>query len=484
MLVCTETVASGSWLEKITTGYKEVETRIIDGYSKDEQPQQLVAAKPLPTSSPNDWYYSYFNEPVFNSQIVVLEAGSKHKETIMLVHGLGELGMKDWFDVIPLLTTDYNVLAIDLPGFGLSGVPKGRYSPTHYAEVLEAVLNEYVDKPITLIGHSMGGAVSLRFSSIYPERVKQLILVDAAGILEKTAFVKHLSSVPSNESVVPDVFQKTLAQVNDFGSSLIELGTLNDPASDFLQSSDTTWNLLLSNSPNMNAALSLVEENFNLAVRELEVKTTVIWGENDRVAPLRTAKVLSANIDGATLAVIEGAAHVPMKTHTLEFINTVKQAINSNVPIVTNYEFELTQGDLVCNGKSNVTYSGKYDAIVLNQCTNIKLQTITAKSLEVNDSLVEAENLTLMGPNIALKAKESVLRITNGTIKGNKAILLSGSRLDLAGVDISGDDYAIYSDKHSQVVLSICKSGSELYTGLAHGVYEVTETTLDGLLSL
>lgn len=474
-------VNADSWLDKIKSGYQKVEDT-IKGDDNSKSKTALALAKPLPTLSPTNWHYSYFNEPVFNSQLVVLEAGSSHQDTLVFVHGLGEFGMKDWFDVIPALTERYHVIALDLPGFGLSAAPKGRYTPTNFARVLDTVVSQYVSKPFTLIGHSMGGAVSLRYASIYPDKVNKLILVNAAGILEKTAFVKHLSEIPSDESVIPKLFQKTLAQLNDFGASLVELGNLHDPASDFLQGNDATWNALISNSPNLNAALSLVEEDFNQAIRELEVETDIIWGEKDTVAPLRTAKVLNANIKYSRLSVIQNAPHVPMKSHYSEFMTLLNQALN---PINNNKHSgvnEGSQGHLRCDKKANMVYTGTFDTIVLNRCTNIKLKGVTANYLEVNDSLVEAEDLVLNGELEAMTATESVIRITNAVIVADRAISLSGSRLDLAGVDIIGKRYALYSDKHSQVVLSISQSKGHKYKGLAHGLYEVTEQTLDSLL--
>ncbi|WP_394388639.1 alpha/beta fold hydrolase [Shewanella woodyi] len=484
VVASTETLSADSWLDKVKSGYKEVENKITTEFSLDEKTEELALAKPLPLDVPANWHYSYFNEPIFNSQMVILEDGVQHRKTIVLVHGLGELGMKDWFNLIPKLAEQYHVIAVDLPGFGLSGVPQGRYTPTNYAKVLNAVLNQYVDSPTTLVGHSMGGAISLRFASMYPDSVDKLVLIDVAGVLEKTAFIKHISELPFDESLVPNMLKKTIAQVNDFGSSLVELGTLHDPASDFLHGNDVTWNALLSNSPNINAALSLVEEDFNPAVRNLTVDTSIIWGAKDTVAPIRTAKVLSANIESARLAIIENASHVPMKSHPQEFMVELQHALASKTvkeSIVEKGKTELSQGDLVCDNKANMTYSGKFDAIILNQCTNIKLKEVTATSLEANDSLVEVENLLLVSNRIALKADESVIRITNGVIKGDKAISLSGSRLDLAGVEIIGGEYTIYSDKHSQVVFSICKSESQQFSGLLHGVYELTETTLDEL---
>ena len=89
------------------------------------------------------WQLSYFDEPVFNSKVAVLEAGNKHNPPIILIHGLGQLGMKDWFGVIPTLEKNYHVIAIDLPGFGLSADAKGRFLPTNYARVIATISKQF-----------------------------------------------------------------------------------------------------------------------------------------------------------------------------------------------------------------------------------------------------------------------------------------------------------------------------------------------------
>ncbi|MCW8328838.1 alpha/beta hydrolase [Photobacterium sp. SDRW27] len=478
---------SDSWLDKVKSGYKEVEKKLSFNDKKGDHPDNKVdiaQAKPLPTDMPQHWKFSYFTEPEFDSQVVVLETGFKHKQSILLVHGLGELGMKDWLDVIPFLEQNYHVIAIDLPGFGLSAVPNGRYSPTHYAKVLAAVTQQYAKDPLIVMGHSMGGAVSLRFASMYPESVHKLILVDAAGILTKTAFVKHLSTIPVEESSIPEMFKKKWAQLNDFSSSLVELGTLNDSASDFLQENDFAWDILISSAPNMNAALSLVEEDFNQAVRALKMPVDIIWGQNDSVAPIRTAKVLENMLQNSRLQVINGAGHVPMKSHNKQFLAALNKSLSNTIVSESKIpQISQRQGTLSCIDEANNTYSGYYDAVLLERCTNTKLVNVTTRQMTIKDSLVEAENLSITSNGVALSAEESVIRVTNGYIEGKNAVNLSGSRIDMAGVSIQASDNGVFSDVHSQVIFSISDMNSRYYQGLIHGEFEVEKQSLDSLYS-
>ena len=220
--------------------------------------QQQIQALKFESPIKADWLFSTYQESVFNSSILVLEAGDKKAPPLLLVHGLGVLGMQDWFGVIPELSKHYHVIAIDLPGFAHSESPEGRYSPRNYAAVLAEVVDLYIAEPTTVVGHSMGRAVSLYFAGKYPEKLNKLVLVDAAGILHKVAFIKPISNVPKPNTKLPKFLSTKLAQLNDFTTGLIEEGAIDSYLTELLQRSDGAWKLVMGETPNMNAALSLV----------------------------------------------------------------------------------------------------------------------------------------------------------------------------------------------------------------------------------
>jgi len=467
-------VQANSFFDKLKSGYAQVKDTMNITTSNNE----YIKAKDLPLHFSKNWSFSYFQEPIFNSQVVILETGKQNKESILLVHGLGQSGMKDWFEVIPYLEINYHVIAIDLPGFGYSAVPKGRFTPTNYAKILKAVTTQIAKNKLIVMGHSMGGAVSLRFASIAPALITKLILVDAAGILEKTAFIKQLGKLSLGDT---EVLKNPIAQLNDFSSSVIELTSMNSFADTFSKS-DLTW-ALLSDSPNINAALSLVDEDFSQAISQLEINTSIIWGELDSIAPIRAGKVLKHKIKNANLSIINGAAHMPMKSHNSQFLFALEKILNDEVQEIPPKLEVKNLGGIVCNNEKNQSYSGHFDSITLNQCSNIKLTNITTNKLVIKDSLVEIENLNVQSDDVALFAEESVIKITNGEIIGGNAISLSGSRLDLAGMNIISRGESIFSDISSKVMLSITHIDSPYYKGLAHGSFKLKNQNIDVLLT-
>ncbi|WP_019616341.1 alpha/beta fold hydrolase [Psychromonas ossibalaenae] len=426
------------------------------------------------------WQLSYFDEPIFNSKVAVLEAGNKHNPPVILIHGLGQLGMKDWFSVIPTLEKNYHVIALDLPGFGLSADAEGRFLPTNYARVIAAVNRQYNNEKAIIIGHSMGAAVALRYTELYAESVKQLILVDAAGLLEKSAFIKHIAAFEFGDDL-PVFVQRQIKGLNEFSSSMVEAGTKNTSITNFLQENDYAWNWLVSDSSNMNAALSLVEEDFSQAVAQVDVPVNIIWGDKDNVAPLRTGKVLNKQMINARLQVIKGAGHVPMKSHHAEFISTLETALNESITEQSSLaNTGQSQGILACRGQSDKTYSGHYDEIVMQGCDNIRLVNISTDRLFIKGSVVDIENLSFNNTNNQLEFNESVVTITNADISGHNTMLINGSRLDMAGVSIKATGDAVMIGNGSRISVSLSDINSPEYKGVVHGAFYLKNQPLTG----
>ena len=108
--------------------------------------------------------------------------GPEDGQPIILSHGWGP-NSTVWYYAKRQLSDRFRVIVWDLPGLGKSTRPKNNdYSVEKYARDLEAVVAIAGDKPVILLGHSMGGMINLTFCRLFPEhlgsRVAGLILVD------------------------------------------------------------------------------------------------------------------------------------------------------------------------------------------------------------------------------------------------------------------------------------------------------------------
>jgi pimeloyl-ACP methyl ester carboxylesterase len=97
---------------------------------------------------------------------------------LLLLHGFGN-SCRVWDDSAPELAPHYRVIALDQRGHGDSPRdPELRYEPASMARDVEAVLVALGAKRVVLVGHSMGGRVSMEFAGLHPEMLAGLVLVD------------------------------------------------------------------------------------------------------------------------------------------------------------------------------------------------------------------------------------------------------------------------------------------------------------------
>lgn len=97
------------------------------------------------------------------------------KETLVLLHGFME-NINIWGDMLPFLSKDFTLLKIDLPGHGNSEKIAEIQTMELMAEEVKKVIDELRLEKVHLLGHSMGGYVSLAFAEKFPERLKSFTL--------------------------------------------------------------------------------------------------------------------------------------------------------------------------------------------------------------------------------------------------------------------------------------------------------------------
>lgn len=97
------------------------------------------------------------------------------KEILVLLHGFME-NLSIWSDMEPYLSEHFSLLKIDLPGHGQSEIVAEVQTMEMVAEEVKKVLDDQNLDKVHLLGHSMGGYISLGFAEKYPESLKSLTL--------------------------------------------------------------------------------------------------------------------------------------------------------------------------------------------------------------------------------------------------------------------------------------------------------------------
>ncbi len=120
---------------------------------------------------------------------------------LLLVHGVGS-STKTWSDVlVRLLDAGRTVVAIDLLGHGESGHGNGDFSLGANASRIRDLLDHLGIDRVHVVGHSLGGGVSLQFQYQFPERVESLTLISSGGLGEEVSAGLRAASLPGSEVV-------------------------------------------------------------------------------------------------------------------------------------------------------------------------------------------------------------------------------------------------------------------------------------------
>jgi pimeloyl-ACP methyl ester carboxylesterase len=369
---------------------------------------------------------------VFDGSFMLYRAGVRGAEPVVLVHGLGPNGARDWSTVVPVLAARYDVFALDLPGFGASDKGNQLYSPDNYARLLEKVIAPRVGRPFTLVGHSMGGAVALGFAGTHRERVRRLVLVDMAGVLQGPVYAESLAKFGIGEVTgmpnapwLDEIVGRMIERVENMPVS--REAVLRTPA---------LRQQLLRGDPNLIAAFALGEHNFSTALRAVRAPTLLIWGSGDQIAPLRTAQLARALIPGARLEIIANAGHTPQADDPERFNALLLEHLRDARPpaAAAVKTGSLAQRVEKCDGKSGTRFNGDFQKLTLIRCDGVQILNARIGELRVLESDVALVNSEVRDGLYALRSR---VELTAGVLSG--PVQLDETELDAAGTRFEGN---------------------------------------------
>lgn len=115
--------------------------------------------------------FEYHNTPIHYQKI-------GNGPALVFLHGFLE-SQEMWNPIRPLFSENYTVITLDLPGMGKSGVLQETHTMELMAEAIAALLTHLNIEKTTLVGHSMGGYISLAFVELFAERVEKIIMLNS-----------------------------------------------------------------------------------------------------------------------------------------------------------------------------------------------------------------------------------------------------------------------------------------------------------------
>jgi pimeloyl-ACP methyl ester carboxylesterase len=404
--------------------------------------------------------------------VLVAQAGEASRPVVLLIHGLGNNAHRDWKNAYPALAKHFRVVALDLPGFGASDALASGYSFAHLDAALEEIAERLSLSRFDLVGHSLGAAVSLYYADRHPERVNRLVLVDAAGVLLKQVFARQLLEVNSPSGI--ETFDAVMGMLGQGARSDRVLDLLEDQfdVSTWLMANPTVRSAVLGLPIHADAALGLFEHDFTAAIRNVRAPTTIIWGSEDTITPLRTGQLLAARMHDAQLQIVADAQHMPMLEHPGDFNNVLLKALTG--PSVMHRDVNTrgkSQGYVTCKDQTNTTYTGTFDRLILLNCIKVIVEHAQLRQLIVEGAAVVLNRVVIESDDVALRATGGTVTGTAMTVSGRIAILADATRIDLAGVTLRAKKQAVEISSPSRIYFSVSDIDAPDYRGDAHFIW-------------
>lgn len=229
------------------------------------------------------------------------------KETLLLIHGF----LSSTFSfrrLIPLLREDFEVVAIDFPPFGRSGKSTAfTYSYENIARSVIGLADHLGIDRLSLVGHSMGGQLSLKISHLHPNLVNRVVLLCSSAYLKRSKLpLIFVSYLPFFHHYVKFWLARSGVKKNllnvVYDHSLIDDEMLFGYLSPFLE--DDIFSALTRMIRHREADLSAKD------LQQIQTPCLLIWGEHDRVVPLSIGQRLQQDLNQAELVVLKETGHL------------------------------------------------------------------------------------------------------------------------------------------------------------------------------
>lgn len=245
-------------------------------------------------------------------------------QTVVLIHGYGE-SLVAWRSVFGPLAQHADVIALDLPGFGLSSKPPTGYATDSIAAAVDRALAELGVRRAVIVGHSLGGAVAAALVVRDSAIASRLVLIDGAVVGAPVPVPESRQRERSVEAV--------RSAIAFYEATRPVLTPPHDP--DWFAETPEDAAYLPSHDPSYKPALAAVLREFDFdwltpdRARRLRLPTLVVWGEFDALFPLPLGKQLVATLPDARLVIIPRAWHRPHEERPDEVASVLLEFIGS-----------------------------------------------------------------------------------------------------------------------------------------------------------
>ncbi|MFN7821994.1 MAG: alpha/beta fold hydrolase [Bacteroidota bacterium] len=270
--------------------------------------------------------------PLMGMQVHLTDEGNPSDTTpLLFIHGTSS-SLLTWEASKEILKKDYRIIRIDLPGFGLTGPNRdGIYTVDYNNQFIDSLLDLLKLNRVIIAGNSLGGSIAWQYALHRPDRVKGLILVDAAGIAPlrkmKGAIGFKVAQIPVLNKLMTVVTPRFLVKKS-----------LEDAYGDPKKITDSLVNQyfdMVTRAGNRRALVDRIRTGWGYAdstlLQSIACPTFILWGRKDNLIPVENASVFQRQITNSQLQIWDELGHVPMEEDPVAFSSAVKKWRDSMV---------------------------------------------------------------------------------------------------------------------------------------------------------
>ncbi|MCB8979110.1 MAG: alpha/beta fold hydrolase [Ardenticatenaceae bacterium] len=249
-------------------------------------------------------------------QIHYVEAGKKGRQIALMIHGWSS----SWYATSPLLgqlAQRFHCIAIDLPGYGQSPPLAETTTIAKYVDLLANLIGRMSDGPVVLVGHSMGGMISLTLAMTHPVLVERMVLLSPtiSGRLS-TAINLFISPITMMERFGLGSFLVTMTERAFVGLTDRLMRPVSFAERTGITEADYERLRMDARKPGQGRVRAecyraMLENDLSGRLGQVETPSLVIWGAEDNTVPLRDAGVVDDEWPAADLRILPKAGHWP-----------------------------------------------------------------------------------------------------------------------------------------------------------------------------
>jgi pimeloyl-ACP methyl ester carboxylesterase len=285
------------------------------------------------------------------SQLRVECYGREDAPPIILTHGWGA-NSAEWDYLKRELADEFRLIVWDLPGLGRSTRPANRdYSMENLSRHLEAVLSLAGDQPAILLGHSIGGMITLTFCRLFPKalgnRVRAIALVQTTYTNPvRTTGMASLFTALERPVIVPllhlTIWLSPLIWLSNWmsylnGSALLSTKSSGFAGTESWEELDFVARFQLQASPAVMARgmLGMLRYDATTVLKDINVPALIVAGDRDSVCKPEASERMRRDIPGAQLIQLFPAKHMGLIEHHRRFAEIVKRFSSLCLPTAT-----------------------------------------------------------------------------------------------------------------------------------------------------